>query len=157
MRTLTVLLLFATGLASAQIDTQSPAKDVLYIPKTLSAGTAMSLRASAAGLDDTTQAVRVAGFSRVSFVVISSANDSLACKVAYQGSIDGVTWDPVFVLIDSLTATGNVGVTKGFDLPVGAMGYQSVRFRFYGSNAAHSANPTAKLTCYIRKKAVAKN
>lgn len=147
------ILLFALSfLFSLSLYSQSRDAFKSYIPSTLSAGTAMSARTDAAGLDDTTQSVDLRGFSEAGILAVSAANDSVAFKVSYQGSHDGVTWDPVFVLIDSLTSTGSVGVTKGFPLPAKGLLYPFVRFRVYGSAAAHSANPSATITSRVIRK-----
>lgn len=147
---LSALLVMFSGTLLAQHGTRDAFKS--YIPVTLAAGTSMSARTDAVALDDTTRSVDLRGFSAAGILVVTAGNDSVACKVAYQGSDDGNTWDGVFVLIDSLTSTGTVGVTKGFPLPAKGMMYPFVRFRVYGSDAAHSANPAATIKSYVIRK-----
>lgn len=153
MRTLfiAVLLVVVSGLALAQSNANAKVDDV-FIPRTLSAGTSMSARTVAASLDDTTQAVRVAGFSAVVLTLQTATNDSVGLKVSYQPSFDGVTFAATFVLIDSLTSTGTVGYQKGFPLPAAALGFNAVRFRVEGTNAGQSGQPSATVTTRIRRK-----
>lgn len=128
--------------------------DLVYIPRTLSAGTSMSARSVSSTYDDTTQAVLVKGYSQVGVVLVTATNDSCTISVSYQGSMDGSTFGQFQTLIDSLSSTGTVGVNKGFALPDAGMNFTFVRFRVYSNTASgrFSSAPAVTATTYIVKK-----
>ena len=147
-----LILLLIPCLAFAQAPSKALASDDVFIPRTLSAGTLMSALSEVAGDIDTTQSIQVRGFSQVIITLQVAANDSTANRVSYQPSFDGVTYAATFVVLDSLTSTGTVGMQKGFVLPQAAMGFHSVRIRIDATNAAHSINPAPTVTTRIARK-----
>lgn len=151
MKYLLILLLIPVLAFSQQPSKALPSDDV-FIPRTLSAGTSMSARTDAAGLLDTTQAIQLRGYSQATVIVQTLTNDSVGLRVDYQPSFDGVTFAATFVLIDSLSSTGTVGYQKAFAIPAGVMGFQAIRIRIKGTDAAHSANPSATVTTRIVRK-----
>ena len=146
---LAVILCASVGYAQSA---NSPNPDVVFIPRTLSAGTLMSARTDAAALDDTTQAIRVGGFSAVYIHIVTATNDSASVVLSYAPSRDGSTFG-AYTTFDSLSTTGTVGANKAFALPAGGLGAEFVRIRVKGSvSAVHSVNPATTVTTIIRKK-----
>lgn len=144
-------LALCVSFAQAQ-STGSPFPDQKFIPRTLSAGTSMSARTDAAALDDTTQSIRVGGFTAVYIHIVTAANDSASVVLSYACSNDGATFG-AYTTFDSLSTTGTVGANKAFALPAGGLGAEFVRIRVKGSvSAVHSTSPATTVTTVIRKK-----
>lgn len=124
-----------------------------YIPKTLSASTAMSARTLSTTYDDTTQGFQVRRFSKVYIGLVTAANDSARVLLSYAQSDDGQTYSN-YVLWDSLSTTGTVDKVKYFELPADVMGAYSVRIRAFGNADVnrYSANPSTTLTVKIIRK-----
>lgn len=153
MKTTIMLILFVL-VASVAVGQQVPVRsDGEFIPRTLSAGTSMSARTAAAALDDTTQAFSLDGWNRAFVHIVTATNDSSNTWVAYQTSLDNITWGD-FTVIDSLKSTGTVGANKAFEIPAGAMGAEYCRIRVYGSTGGvpYSANPSTTVKTIIRRK-----
>lgn len=143
------VLLFTAGMVSAQVAVKT--YDV-STPKTLYAGTSMSGRTASTSMDDTTQAYNFRGLQAVYVGLESATNDTVKVYVAYQVSKDGSTYG-AFVLHDSLSSTGTVGVANYIALPAKALGAPYTRIRVYGiaSNGAVSINPSPTVTTSIMK------
>jgi hypothetical protein len=140
-----LLLSLLVMLAMPAVAQYGPAVDVV-VPRTLTAGTAMSGRTCAEALDDTTKPFYVRGYAAVYVGLETATNDTVqALFVAYQISKDGSSWG-AFTLVDSLTTTGTVGVSKYIPLPANALGAYAVRARVYGRAGGSYSGPAATVT-----------
>ena len=120
---MTLLLVLCVSVVQAQIPDQSK-KDVLGV-RSSRTGTAWTARAYTASLSDTSQSVSPLGCDYLIFRLRSK--DSCGVAVYYMPSWDNVTFgDKVF--IDSLSTGNNAGDSKGFALPVQALGCAGVKF-----------------------------
>jgi len=147
-----VALIVFTGLAYGQ-RAEYGNDDIVFTPKTLTAGTVMSARTDAAALQDTTRKIALSGFAKCYIALTIAANDSASAVVKYQGSVDGVNWSPTLVTIDSLSTSGDLLHSKGIALPDGGHAFEFVRFIIDGSDSAlHSANPSTTIGFQVRLK-----
>lgn len=140
---ITLCLLFALPAVAQQ-------QPEVFSPIGLTNGTSLIGRSVVATTySDTTQGIKVRGYSDVFIVLKTAANDSVGLQVAYSQSADGINYS-AYTALDSLVSTGTVGVSKAIRLPDNIHGAYSVKLRVYSPAwAANSAAPVATVTTQI--------
>jgi hypothetical protein len=149
MKNILLFLIVFSVSVMAQNNTLKVFSDT-FTPSTLFAGTPISSRTLSTSYNDTTREFNTRGYAAVYVGLETSTNDSARVLVSYSISKDGVNFQN-YILLDSLSSTGEVGICKYVALPANALGAYAVRVRLYGDAnvARYSINPSTKLTAKI--------
>ena len=147
MRTIyiSIALLLIVGIAFSQ----SPVSKKIVTPISLTSGGSWFTKVYTLSTADTSQSIVLGGYRNIALNLRSK--DSCAVWVAYQPSIDGITFGTL-ITIDSLVTVSNTGDTRGFALPANGSFMQAIRWvlTFSGAKIGVS-NDTLIAQCVLKQ------